>query len=61
LAVRRVASEMCDTGPHLTDSIITATHAQDAGECEQTKQEVLNSKSEADFARAEKKVNILCR
>jgi hypothetical protein len=58
--IRRASDEMCVPGPHQTDSTIAASYRHDAGECEQAKQEVLNAKNDADFARAEKKVKILC-
>jgi outer membrane lipoprotein SlyB len=58
--VRRIADEMCMPGDHLKDNTIQQSHAQDADECRQAKQEVLDAKSDADFARAERKVQILC-
>ncbi len=58
--VRHVAGEMCQAGPHLADPAIAASHEQDADACAQAKREVLNANSDADFARAEKKIRILC-
>jgi hypothetical protein len=58
--VRRVAGDMCEAGPHLSDAAITASHAQDAGECFTAKRELLSANSDADVARAGTKVHILC-
>lgn len=58
--IRRVSDLMCENGPHLTDASISASHSQDADECAMAKHEVIEAKSDADFARAERKVHILC-
>jgi len=58
--VRRAAGEMCESGPHQTDPSIAASHAQDADECVSAKRELLGASTDADVARAEKKVHILC-
>jgi outer membrane lipoprotein SlyB len=58
--IRRVADEMCVKGEHLADASIAASHQQDAQECQQAKQEVLKAGTDAEFSRAEKKVQILC-
>lgn len=58
--IRRVSDAMCENGPHLNDASIATSHSQDAEECAMAKREVLNAKSDADFARADRKVQILC-
>lgn len=58
--IRRIADEMCTKGDHLNDASIAASHQQDAAECQQAKQEVLKANSDAEFSRAEKKVQVLC-
>lgn len=58
--VRRISDEMCGPAAPASDTDVQASHAQDAGECNQAKQEVLAAKTDDDFARAERKVKILC-
>jgi outer membrane lipoprotein SlyB len=58
--VRRVSDQMCVDGGHLQDRSIQRSHVQDADECHQAKDEVLKATTDDAFARAERKVRILC-
>jgi outer membrane lipoprotein SlyB len=59
--IRRVSDAMCTAGPHQKDPTITASHSQDAKECDAAKQELLKASSDSQASLAEKKVQVLCQ